>query len=213
MIGYYDYTVIATYISLLSSFLGIFAALSGHPLIAVICLMLSGFFDMFDGRIALTKKDRSHNQKRFGIQIDSMCDLICFGLLPCIIGYSIGMENIFFVLIMFCYLLCAVIRLSYFNVDEEERQDSTTEKRKFYTGLPVTLAAIIFPCVYITKNFFPEIFTYIYAVVMALVAIAFVSPFKIKKPGKKELYFVLGIGCVIFAILMIITRFYAGKNA
>ena len=211
MIGYYDYTVIATYLSLLSSFIGIFAAIERHPLIAIICLMLSGLLDMFDGTIALTKKDRTRSQKRFGIQIDSMCDLICFGLLPCIIGASVGLNNIFCLLIMFCYLLCAVIRLSFFNVDEEERQSQTSEKRKYYMGLPVTMAAIIFPCIYIIKNFSVEVFRYVYIIAIALVAVAFVSPIKIKKPGQKGLWGMLAIGFVIFAALMIVAYFY-GKN-
>lgn len=208
MIGYYDYTVVATYISLLSSFLGIFWAMSGRPFPAIICLMLSGFLDMFDGRIAMTKKNRSHGQKRFGIQIDSMCDLICFGLLPCVIGYSIGMKNIFYALIMFCYVLCAVIRLSFFNVDEEERQDQTAEKRKYYKGLPVTMSAIIFPLVYIIKNFSTDVFLYAYTVVMILVGIAFISPLKIKKPDTKGISVMILIGFVIFLALLVITRIY-----
>ena len=212
MIGYYDYTVIATYTSLLSSFIGIYLAFNEHPFLAIVCLMVSGSLDMLDGRIANTKKDRTKNQKRFGIQIDSMCDLICFGFLPCAIGYSIGMSGVIAVALMFCYLLCAVIRLSYFNVEEEERQDATNEKRKFYKGLPVTLSAMIFPCIYILNKFFPDIFPYIYAVVMALVAVAFITPFKLKKPGKKELWGVFVVGCIIL-IIILVTRFYANNIA
>ncbi len=210
MIGYYDYTVIATYTSLLSSFIGMIFALNGNSFVAIIFLMISGVLDMFDGRIASTKKNRTKSEKRFGIQIDSMCDLICFGMSPCIIGYSIGMTNPICFAVMFCYLLCAIIRLSYFNVEEEERQDATDEKRKFYKGLPVTLSAMIFPCIYIINNFFPEIFPYIYTIVMALVAVAFISPFKLKKPDKKEVI-IISIVSLIILILVIVTRIYA-KN-
>lgn len=50
MIGFYDYTVVLTYISFTSSIIGIFCAVTGHPKWAVFCLALSGLCDMFDGK-------------------------------------------------------------------------------------------------------------------------------------------------------------------
>ena len=82
MIGVYAYTVIATYLSLLLGLGGLYSAAQNEPLDAMLCLMLAGLLDAFDGRIARTKKDRSEQQKHFGIQIDSLNDLICFGVLP-----------------------------------------------------------------------------------------------------------------------------------
>ena len=67
MIGYYNYTVILTYVSLLSSAIGIFLCAIGEPVAAVFCLMASGFCDMFDGKIAGTKKDRTDAERHFGI--------------------------------------------------------------------------------------------------------------------------------------------------
>ena len=52
MIGFYDYTVVLTYISLMCSVFGITQAIGGHYRTAIICLALSGLFDMFDGKIA-----------------------------------------------------------------------------------------------------------------------------------------------------------------
>ncbi len=77
MIGFYDYTVVLTYISFTSSIIGIFCAVTGHPKWAVFCLALSGLCDMFDGKIARTKKNRTEDEKQFGIQIDSLCDVVC----------------------------------------------------------------------------------------------------------------------------------------
>lgn len=82
MIGFYDYTVILTYLSLLSAVTGIGLAVARHPLLAILCLMFSGLCDMFDGRVARTKKNRTAEQKGFGIQIDSLCDIVAFGILP-----------------------------------------------------------------------------------------------------------------------------------
>ena len=50
--------------------------------------MVSGILDAFDGRVARTKKDRNEFEKNFGIQIDSLADLICFGILPVSIGLA-----------------------------------------------------------------------------------------------------------------------------
>ena len=82
MIGVYDYTVLATYLSLAFGVSGILAAMNGGPYSALLCLMVSGLLDAFDGRIARTKKNRTEQEKRFGIQIDSLNDVVCFGVLP-----------------------------------------------------------------------------------------------------------------------------------
>ena len=72
MIGFYDYTVVLTYISLASSVIGMTQAIHGRFKTAVVCLALSGLCDMFDGKIARTKKNRTEDAKSFGIQIDSL---------------------------------------------------------------------------------------------------------------------------------------------
>ena len=56
LLGFYDYTVVLTYISLGISVFGITRALEGNFKIAIFCLALSGLCDMFDGKIARTKK-------------------------------------------------------------------------------------------------------------------------------------------------------------
>ena len=103
MLGVYDYTVILTYISLWISIGGMMLSLNGHLDLAVLCLALSGLCDMFDGKIARTKKDRTEIEKRFGIQIDSLCDIVCFGVGPAIICYCMGMNGIIGVLILMFY--------------------------------------------------------------------------------------------------------------
>ena len=90
MIGVYDYTVLATYLSLAFGVSGILAAMNDSPYSALLCLMVSGLLDAFDGRIARTKKNRTEQEKRFGIQIDSLNDVVCFGVLPGVIGASLG---------------------------------------------------------------------------------------------------------------------------
>ena len=90
MIGVYDYTVILTYMSLLSGCAGMIIAMSGlgHPYIGMLCMLISGLCDGFDGRVARRKKNRTKLEKDFGVQIDSLSDLVAFGVLPAAIGVS-----------------------------------------------------------------------------------------------------------------------------
>ena len=50
---------------------------------------------MFDGKIARTKKNRTEDEKRFGIQIDSLCDVVCFGVFPIVLCYELGMTHFY----------------------------------------------------------------------------------------------------------------------
>lgn len=211
MIGYYNYTVILTYISLVSSVMGMFFAMgmsgSVHPEYAIMCLMISGLCDMFDGKVARTKKDRTESEKQFGIQIDSLCDVVCFGVLPSIIGYSVGMKSWFDVPVLVMFPLCAVIRLAYFNVNEEERQKKTSEVRKVYEGLPVTSVALILPVVYaFHKEISPEWFPTVYGTTLLLIAIAFITPFKLKKPTMKTMLTFIVIGALELAFMLYKTK-------
>ena len=90
MIGFYDYTVILTYLSLISAIGGIALVTSDHPILAPFCLLFCGMCDMFDGRIARGYGSRTRKEKLFGIQIDSLCDMVSFGVAPVIIAYCAG---------------------------------------------------------------------------------------------------------------------------
>ena len=166
MIGFYNYTVILTYIGLASAITGIYIAMDGrHILFSVIALMIAGLCDMFDGKIARTRK-RTEPEKRFGIQIDSLCDL------PGAIGYAIGMREVYHIAILILFTLAAVIRLAYFNVMEEERQSKTEENRKTYEGLPVTSVSLILPLFYSFRRDIGRIFPDLYAFLLLIIAIA-----------------------------------------
>ena len=135
MLGVYDYTVVLTYISLMISIGGMMFAVNGHLHLGVMCLAISGLCDMFDGKIARTKKNRTEDEKRFGIQIDSLSDIVCFGVAPAVLCYCFGMRGIVGVAILMFYVLAGLIRLAWFNVMEEHRQKETSEKRECYQGL------------------------------------------------------------------------------
>ena len=186
MIGFYNYTVILTYIGTVFGFTGITYTLCGNLKMALICLLGAGLCDMFDGKIASTKKDRTKDEKRFGVQIDSLSDLICFGALPALIGFLYSGTKTWFIPISAAYLLCALIRLAWFNVDEENRQERENTSRETFRGMPVTTSAIIIPaCIALAHifKFSACLHTVVATVLVVGIAIAFITPFPLKKAG------------------------------
>lgn len=203
LIGFYNYTVILTYLGAAAAVCGIFFSASGYPFWGVICLLFAGLTDMFDGKVASTMK-RNEAEKAFGIQIDSLCDLISFGALPLAIGYGIGLSGGFFYASCVLYLLCAIIRLAYFNVDEAQRQKTEAGRRKTYYGLPVTSAAIIFPAVFGCGSLLGNAMPFVYQLGLFVCAAAFVIKFKLAKPDKKGIPLLVLVGLAI-AVLVIVS--------
>lgn len=204
-VGYYNYTVVVTYLSAVAGVVGIGLAIRGSLYGAMFCLLLSGALDSIDGKVASTKKGRSHAERSFGVQIDSLCDLVNFGFLPIVIGYALGQKTLTYMGIAAVYMLGAIIRLAYFNVDEQERQDKTTERRRFYTGMPVTTVALLFPLLYCFEPLVENkiIFNDIYSCLMVACAALFVIRVNIPKPNKKGIIILLALGLVIFAMLLL----------
>ena len=188
LLGFYDYTVILTYMSLLSAFAGMILFGKGMHTAAVLCLMFCGICDAFDGTVARTKKNRTEDEKAFGIQIDSLCDAVSFGVFPALLSVRMGLNGILGMAIAAIYSLCAVIRLAFFNVQEAKRQQAEEGKRKTYRGLPVTSISMIYPVVALLQLFLPAgAFRMVLHIVMAATAFAFVLDFSVKKPDFDKL--------------------------
>ena len=202
LLGFYDYTVVLTYVGMLTAFVGITAALAENFVKAAVCLMVAGFCDMFDGAVASTKK-RSACAKRFGIQIDSLSDLISFGMLPAIFTYCAGKGKLKIYVSAF-YLLCALIRLAYYNVTEEERQNKTENPRSAFLGLPVTSSALIIPPVYSVNNLHYIHGNALLYTVVTVMGIAFLLPVNIKKPALLGKIILFAVGCT--ELFLLITR-------
>ena len=187
-LGFYDYTVILTYASLLSAVSSMFYASQGNYFYAVFFLMLSGLCDAFDGAVARSKKDRTEEGKSFGIQIDSLCDLISFGVAPAALCFFLGVDGLAGRLILFFYCLGAVIRLAFFNVLEIQRQQTEGGANKYYRGLPVTSISIILPLFcplqYVLDD---HLFVLLLHPLMLAVGFLFILDFPVKKPSLKNL--------------------------
>ena len=119
MIGFYNYSVIVTYLGVISSMIGISLACNGIFDGAILCLALAGACDTFDGKIARAMKNRPHEMEIFGVQIDSLCDMVCFGVTPAVICYQMGLKSVAGICCEIFFVLCGVIRLAYFNMLEE----------------------------------------------------------------------------------------------
>ena len=202
MLGVYNYTVVLTYFSMLISFAGLACAERGDLRGALLCLMLSGVCDMFDGKIASTKV-RTTREKRFGVQIDSLSDLVCFGVLPARIVCRLAGNGPLGFYAGGIYLLCALIRLAWFNVDEEERQDRETGSRQVYLGLPVTTAALLLPLTLGLSHAWGLPANKTAPGLLLVMAAAFLTPFPIKKPALPgKLAVLLCGGAGLWVVLM-----------
>ena len=155
-VGFYHYGVILTYLSVVSALVGIGLSAAGYPFYGgIICLWISGVCDAFDGVVARTRRNRSIEDKMFGAKIDSLSDVIAFGVAPVMIGYGMGMTEWFFLIPFALYTLCAVCRLAYYDVEEDLRlQRGETGRRTSCEGLPVTNAAIAIPVFYLVAIMF-----------------------------------------------------------
>lgn len=231
MIGFYDYTVILTYLSILSGTAGVIVCLHGigHPYLGMFFLLFSGLCDTFDGKVARSKKNRTSQEKRFGIQIDSLSDLVAFGVLPACIGIAMlrcSLEattlpairfiklhekpmflQVILTSIAALYVLAAMIRLAYFNVLEEEDQNRDANGEKIYLGLPVTSAALVFPAVLLLHIFSSADLTLLYFCVLIIMGFLFLSKIQIKKPQNRGIAIMIAFGALEFAILTMILLF------
>lgn len=187
-IGFYDYTVILTYLSVASAVVGMIFAHKGIFGAAMLCLFLSGFCDAFDGTVARTKKNRAEDEKAFGIQLDSLCDVVSFGAAPAFACYCMGVDSTVGVVILCAYVICAVIRLAFFNVQEAKRQQVESGSNKYYRGLPVTASSLVFPVFFLMRPLLPgRVFVAALHFLCGLVAFLFVLDFRVKKPELSKL--------------------------
>lgn len=197
IIGCYNKSVILTYIGICSSVVGMFLAINNCISIAFICLIISGICDLFDGQVA-RKCKRNNIEKEFGIQIDSLADIINFVIFPVILIINISYK--FYVLpVVILYSLCGVVRLAWFNVNTKQ-----TKYIDYYQGLPVTYIALILPVIYLINLIFcKEINLITLLITMIICAAFFVINIKVKKP-KGIWYGIFGILaiCVIVGILI-----------
>ena len=214
IVGFYHYGVILTYLSVISAIVGICFSVGGNkpalPDVGVACLLISGVCDAFDGAVAKTRKNRSKEDRMFGERIDSLSDLIAFGVAPAMIGFGMRLNRWYFIPVYAVFVLCALIRLAYFDVTEEIRtSDENCGKRLYYEGLPVTNVAFVLPIFYLVATMFAPRSLGWNAVMLSgyvLLSAAFVVRFKMPKLGVKGLLVAIAVLAVILGTLLFIRQ-------
>ena len=153
-------------------------------------------------------KKRTEDEKSFGIQIDSLCDMVCFGVFPAMICYLLGVRGVIGMIVIAIYCTNSVIRLAYFNVMEAKNALVSEDGEKFYKGLPITSMAVVLPLVFMVQFFIPDYaFRICLYAALLIVGILFVVDFKLKKPKNSTLAVLVVIVAVALVIMITFTQY------
>ena len=205
MIGKWNKSVIATYVGMLLAVASIFLLMSGFYKAAMMCFMGAGICDLFDGTIARMCK-RTEEEKNFGIQLDSLVDVVSFIVLPVVLIFKLAGFTWYAAVAAVLYSVFGIARLAYFNVCQEENEDKDSPI-KYYTGMPVTYAALVFPIVYLLHLYFnTEVTALFMCIAMEIMAVLFILKIKFIKPGKKGYIFLMLLAVALFAVYIIFVR-------
>ncbi len=201
LVGFYNLPTVLTFIALVLGMASCMFSFNGYTGYAMVCLIWAGIFDLFDGFVA-RKFDLSEEEKAFGVQIDSINDAVNFGAAPAMIALHSGFNAPVDYIILTVYCCAASMRLAYFNVTGLTGEGPV----KFYTGLPVTFSALIFPLVYLLE-FVTAGPVYTLCIRIAYVLAAFFFVLKIPIPKPKGIFY------VIFPVLaVIVTALWTVKS-
>jgi CDP-diacylglycerol--serine O-phosphatidyltransferase len=107
---------------------------------AFLLLPLALVCDFLDGYVARLDRNR---QSRLGADLDSLADVISFGVAPAVLGFTLGMRGGWDMLVLTYFVVCGVSRLARFNVTAEALADSETGKVKYFEGTPIPTSVLI----------------------------------------------------------------------
>lgn len=121
--------------NLFSGLFAILAVFDEHYLAAAVAILVALIFDMLDGKSARWTNSTS----QFGVEYDSLADLVAFGVAPGLLIYGWGMKahGMLGAAVMFAFVACGALRLARFNVM------ASTSESKYFTGLPIPAAASV----------------------------------------------------------------------
>ena len=107
---------------------------------AFVLLPLALVFDVLDGYVARLDRRR---QSRLGADLDSLADVISFGVAPAVLGFTLGLRGGWDMLCLTYFVVCGVSRLARFNVTAAELADADTGKVKYFEGTPIPTSIAI----------------------------------------------------------------------
>ncbi|MBN2428973.1 MAG: CDP-diacylglycerol--serine O-phosphatidyltransferase [Deltaproteobacteria bacterium] len=190
--------------SLFAGFYSIVATMNGNYYVASWFILVSGIFDVLDGKIARLTKTTS----RFGVEYDSLSDLVAFGVAPGLLIYSWALKPFGKIgwLAAFLYVVCGALRLARFNV-----QINSVESKRFI-GLPIPAAAcVLASCILLfyylgAPATFKKVSILLLIYVLAFLMVSNFRYFSFKDPGlvKRQPFGFLVLG--IFVIIVVVAR-------
>ena len=190
-----DLPNIFSLVGLLCAVLGIYFAILGNFSYAIIGVIWAVLFDWTDGIVARKLKGRTERQGLIGAQLDSLIDIVSFGVFPAVFLLSYGKFNPLFLPGAFLLVASSAVRLSYFNV-------YGLVDKKTYMGLALDNNVIILSLLFIFEGFFNQtLFSIILYIIMMVMMVINISPVKTPKFAGKWFY-------VLIAYTVILTILY-----
>lgn len=147
--GIYILPNLLTTASLFAGFMGIIWTIQGNFEYCALAIFASCIFDSLDGKIARLTNTASE----FGVQYDSLCDLVSFGVAPALMAYQWALKDFerFGLMACFLYLACGALRLARFNI-----QTNKGISKKYFVGMPIPGAACILASFLLFSSFWQE---------------------------------------------------------
>ena len=180
-IGQYRFCDLITMCGTLSGILGIILAIMNHLNLSILLMLVCAFCDTFDGFFA-RKKENSFFESTYGVELDSLSDMICFGVFPAIFLLKSNSLSIIKYIVPI-YIICGLIRLTYFNT----LNITKTNEKGYFRGLPITTVSFILPLIYLLIFINKNVYSYVSVIVMLFLAILFISNIRIKKPDVSKI--------------------------
>ncbi|MBL9190225.1 MAG: CDP-alcohol phosphatidyltransferase family protein [Opitutaceae bacterium] len=106
---------------------------------AMALLPLALVLDFADGRVARWR----HQSSSLGADLDSLADVISFGLAPAALGFTVGLRGGGDVVVLLYFVACGISRLARFNVTADALTDETSGKVKYFEGTPIPSSVMI----------------------------------------------------------------------
>ncbi len=189
-----DIPNLCSLIGLLCAVLGIYYAILGNFPAAIIGVLWAVVFDWADGIIARQITGRTEQQREFGGQLDSLIDIVSFGVFPAIFLLSYGEFNLLFLPGAFLIVAAVAIRLSYFNIFG--LIDSKT-----YMGMAVDNNGIILAFGFLFEGFFNHaVFSIILYALLIVIAILNLAPMQTPKFAGKWFYILIIYSLILTVI-------------
>ena len=198
MLGYWNKSVYITYFGAFIAICGFLVFIkTGNVDYSFAGMIIAAVCDMFDGKVARSIKNRKEVEKDFGVQIDSLADVICFITLPALTIYCYGLTEWYQIIILALYVVCGIIRLAYFNVAMSDKNKAIKE----YQGLPVPISILIFGLVWLIHKVWSFDIILVYTILVPIVGYLHISKIKIKKYTGNWFYITVCLVALIGIIL------------